>query len=127
MVAFPKFHGSLFLNVQLLHDWQSTVFVWTSISTDENAKMLNPPLGRRNRDRRKISMTLIHRESKSFGGARSLSRSAVGQLRSRHLQVGDYVGIPALFVAGIDCGRGIAVGRAGDHGGIRVQGACIQR
>ena len=67
------------------------------------------------------------RESKSFRRARSLSPSALGQLRSRHLHIGDYVGIPALFVGGIDCGCGIAVRRGVDHGGIRVQGACIQQ
>ena len=62
-----------------------------------------------------------------FRRARSLNPSALGQLRSRHLHIGDYVGIPALFVAGIDSGCGIAVRRAVDHGGIRVQGACIQQ
>ncbi len=53
--------------------------------------------------------------------------SVLRQLRSGHLHVGGYVGISALFVAGIDCGGGIAVGCAVDNGGIRVQRASIQK
>jgi hypothetical protein len=97
----------------------------------EGGSRTNLPDGRRDLSPfvswRRISIMVMHCESKSFRRARSLSPSALGQLRCRHLHVGDYVGIPALFVAGIDCGCGIAVGRAVDHGGIRVQGACIQQ
>jgi hypothetical protein len=68
----------------------------------------------------------IHREFNIVSSWALVESGGLG-LRSGHLHVGDYVRIPALFIAGIDCGRGIAISRAVDNRRIRVQSACIQQ